>query len=228
MPKILIIEDEIQIRDNLQEILELADFETCVAENGQIGVERVQNERPDLILCDLMMPAMNGYEVLAALNRDRRNQTIPFIFLTAKAERTDVRQGMELGADDYLTKPFTPDELLKAIYTRLSKQESRVENIRESSLYEVERLKKGLVTRSQQLNRDWQRVQTQLASLNGESDLVWRDRLNTCLFLALFAGFTGIFLFAGWFLFFSDRGRNSNRVQRARILLIEDFKQNHV
>ncbi|MBP0019634.1 MAG: response regulator [Cyanobacteria bacterium SBLK] len=219
MPKILIIEDEAQIRNNLQEILTLADFETCIAENGKIGVELVENERPDLILCDLMMPAMDGYEVLTVLNRDRRSQTIPFIFLTAKTERADVRQGMELGADDYLTKPFTPDEVLKAINTRLAKQESRVESIRESSLYEVERLKKGLMTRSQQLNRDWQTVQDRLAALNGESKLVWRDRLNAFLFLFLATGFAGLFLFAGWFLFFGDRDGNSHRVRPALLYL---------
>ncbi|MEM9540940.1 MAG: response regulator [Cyanobacteria bacterium P01_E01_bin.42] len=213
MPKILIIEDETQIRNNLQEILSLADFETCVAENGKIGVERVQHERPDLVLCDLMMPAMNGYEVLTALNRDRRSQTIPFIFLTAKSDRADVRQGMELGADDYLTKPFTPDEVLKAIQVRLNKEESRVESLRESSLYEVERLRRGLMTRSQQVNRDWQTVQAQLASLNGESGVLGRDRIGNALFLTLAAGFAGIFLFAAWFLFFGDRDGNEDRIQ---------------
>ncbi|MEA5578391.1 response regulator [Anabaena sp. UHCC 0451] len=119
MKNILIIEDEAQIRNNIQEILELSDFETLVAENGLQGLELAKEKHPDLILCDLMMPELDGYSVLSQLRHDSSTATIPLIFLTAKSERSDLRRGMELGADDYLTKPFQPYELLQAITTRL-------------------------------------------------------------------------------------------------------------
>lgn len=122
MTKILVIEDEAQVLDNIQEILEIEDFDTITAENGCIGVQLAKVEAPDLIICDVMMPEMDGYGVLTALRQYSATVNIPLIFLTAKADRSDVRQGMELGADDYLTKPFTPAELLKAIATRLEKK----------------------------------------------------------------------------------------------------------
>ncbi|MBC5796118.1 response regulator [Sphaerospermopsis sp. LEGE 00249] len=123
MKKILIIEDEPQVRNNIQEILELADFDTLVSENGQQGLQLVKENKPDLIICDLMMPELDGYSLLTQLRQDISTATIPLIFLTAKAERADLRRGMELGADDYLTKPFQPDELLQSIAARLHKQE---------------------------------------------------------------------------------------------------------
>ena len=122
MTKILVIEDDPQIRDNIQDILELESFDLILAENGSIGLQQAQSELPDLIICDIMMPEMNGFEVLAALRQVEQTADIPLIFLTAKADRTDFRQGMELGADDYLTKPFTPKELRQAIVTRLQKK----------------------------------------------------------------------------------------------------------
>ncbi|MDD1414990.1 response regulator [Dolichospermum sp. ST_con] len=122
MKTILIIEDESTVRNNIQEILELSDFHTLVAENGTQGLRLAQDKNPDLILCDLMMPELDGYGVLAALRQDISTATIPFIFLTARAERSDLRRGMELGANDYLTKPFQTDELLQAINTRLDQQ----------------------------------------------------------------------------------------------------------
>ncbi len=122
MNTILVIEDEPQVRENIQEILELSDFETLIAPNGQIGLEIAKAKQPDLIICDIMMPELDGYGVLSALRQDEATVNIPVIFLTAKAERSDFRQGMELGADDYLTKPFTPEELLGAIASRLEKQ----------------------------------------------------------------------------------------------------------
>lgn len=123
MTKILAIEDDPQVLDNICDILELEDYEIVTATNGRIGVETALKERPDLIICDVMMPYMNGYDVLRALREQQLTKTIPFIFLTAKADRIDLRHGMELGADDYLTKPFTPQELLQALLARLSKHE---------------------------------------------------------------------------------------------------------
>ncbi|MEA5618992.1 response regulator [Cronbergia sp. UHCC 0137] len=122
MKTILIIEDEDQIRDNIREILDLSDFNTLVAENGLEGLELAKDKRPDLILCDLMMPELDGYSVLTKLRQNSSTATIPLIFLTARSERSDLRRGMELGADDYITKPFHPDELLKSIAARLDKQ----------------------------------------------------------------------------------------------------------
>lgn len=122
MTKILVIEDDIQIIDNIQDILELEDFDLVLAENGRVGLEQAQHHLPDLIICDVMMPEMNGFEVLTALRQEEKTSAIPLIFLTAKVDRNDFRQGMELGADDYLTKPFTPKELRQAIATRLEKK----------------------------------------------------------------------------------------------------------
>jgi two-component system, sensor histidine kinase and response regulator len=122
MVTILIIEDENQIRENIREILHLFDFDTLIAENGLVGLEIAKDKHPDLVLCDLMMPELDGYGVLHHLRQDSSTATIPVIFLTAKSEWSDLRRGMELGADDYLIKPFQPDELLQAIITRLEKQ----------------------------------------------------------------------------------------------------------
>ena len=105
MKKILVIEDEPEMRRNLTTVLRLEKFHPLAAENGRIGVELAKKEKPDLILCDVMMPELDGYGVIAALHADAGTVTIPFIFLTAKGEKPDVRAGMNLGADDYLTKP---------------------------------------------------------------------------------------------------------------------------
>ena len=121
--RILIIEDNIDIRESTAEILELADYEVMQAKNGKIGVELATSLLPDLILCDIMMPELDGYGVLYLLNKNPQTSSIPFIFLTAKAERIDMRKGMEMGADDYLTKPFDDVELLSAIESRLAKKE---------------------------------------------------------------------------------------------------------
>ncbi|MCG5056610.1 MAG: response regulator [Limnoraphis sp. WC205] len=123
MSKILVIEDEEAIRENIVELLEIEDFEVISAENGRIGFQQASEHLPDLILCDVMMPELDGYGVLSALRSNSTTATIPFIFLTAKAEYSDIRQGMGLGADDYLTKPCTAEELLEAVRTRLKKQE---------------------------------------------------------------------------------------------------------
>lgn len=126
MTKILVIEDEPPVRTNLLKLLEAEGFEVLGAENGEAGVSLAIQQVPDLILCDIMMPELDGHGVIEALRQNLATAAIPFIFLTAKAERSDWRQGMELGADDYLTKPFTRAELLGAITTRLEKQETAI------------------------------------------------------------------------------------------------------
>ncbi len=133
MKQILIIEDNPEIRDNTQEILSLAGYNVLTAQNGKIGVEIALKEKTDLILCDIMMPELDGYGVLHILSKKPETAGIPFIFLTAKTEKTDVRKGMELGADDYLTKPFGDTELLNAVETRLRKYEIRGKHYAESS-----------------------------------------------------------------------------------------------
>jgi CRP-like cAMP-binding protein/CheY-like chemotaxis protein len=121
--KILLIEDNKDVRENTAEILELAQYKVITAKNGKEGVELTQKEKPDLIICDIMMPVLDGHGVLHMLSKNEATASIPFIFLTAKAERGDVRKGMEMGADDYLTKPFDDVELLNAIESRLKKNE---------------------------------------------------------------------------------------------------------
>jgi CRP-like cAMP-binding protein len=121
--KVLIIEDNNDIRENVVEILELAGYQVFDAKNGKTGVDLALKNLPDIILCDIMMPELDGYGVLYMLNKNPETATIPFIFLTAKAERVDLRKGMEMGADDYLTKPFDDMELLNAIESRLKKKE---------------------------------------------------------------------------------------------------------
>ncbi|HWC52699.1 MAG TPA: response regulator [Chitinophagaceae bacterium] len=121
MKKILLIEDNNDIRENTAEILELANYNVFTAENGKQGVEVALKEKPDLIICDIMMPVLDGYGVLHLLNKNPETHHIPFIFLSAKTERADVRKGMSLGADDYITKPFEGTELLEAVEGRLKK-----------------------------------------------------------------------------------------------------------
>ena len=122
MIKILIIEDNEDVRENTAAILELSGYSVATAENGMVGVTVAKNQIPDVILCDIMMPVLDGYGVLEELNNDGATSQIPFIFLTALSEKTEMRKGMNLGADDYLTKPFSETELLEAIQSRLQKQ----------------------------------------------------------------------------------------------------------
>ncbi|MCA6407955.1 MAG: response regulator, partial [Cytophagales bacterium] len=121
MSKILIIEDNLEVRENTAEILELAQYKVITAENGKTGVELAIKGKPDLIICDIMMPVLDGYGVLHMLSKNPETAAIPFIFLTAKSEKSDYRKGMELGADDYITKPFDDTQLLNAIEIRLKK-----------------------------------------------------------------------------------------------------------
>ena len=118
---ILVIDDNKDIRENTAEILDLAGYKTFMAENGKSGVEIALKEKPSIIVCDIMMPELDGYGVLHLLRKNSETQHIPFIFLTAKTERSDFRKGMEMGADDYITKPFEDIELLNAVEIRLKK-----------------------------------------------------------------------------------------------------------
>jgi CheY-like chemotaxis protein/CRP-like cAMP-binding protein len=123
MKSILVIDDNPDIRENTAEILELAGYKVFTAENGKKGVDTALKEKPDVIVCDIMMPELDGYGVLHLVRKNTETQNIPFIFLTAKTERSDFRKGMEMGADDYITKPFDDIELLNAVEIRLKKAE---------------------------------------------------------------------------------------------------------
>ncbi|MES2679483.1 MAG: response regulator [Bacteroidota bacterium] len=123
MKTILVIEDNEDVRENTAEILEYANYKVFQAENGKVGIELAQAIKPDLIICDIMMPVLDGYGVIHLLNKNPETAAIPFIFLTAKSERTDMRRGMEMGADDYISKPFDDIELLNAVEIRLKKNE---------------------------------------------------------------------------------------------------------
>ena len=127
MKKLLVIEDNQDVRENLVEILELSNYDVDSAENGKVGVQKAIAGNPDLILCDVMMPELDGYGVLHILEKNEKTRDIPFIFLTAKAEKSDFRKGMNLGADDYITKPFDDTELLEAIERRLKKRERMIQ-----------------------------------------------------------------------------------------------------
>lgn len=139
MNSILVIEDDINVRHNILELLENEGFNLIAAENGQIGVKLAQEQMPDLIICDVMMPELDGYGVLKTLRQNPTTAIIPLIFLTAKSDKTDFRQGMAMGADDYIIKPFTRNELLAAIACRLEKQttihqetQKKLDNLRNS------------------------------------------------------------------------------------------------
>jgi CheY-like chemotaxis protein/anti-sigma regulatory factor (Ser/Thr protein kinase) len=119
MAKILVIEDEAGVRDSIVDILNAEDFIVDSAANGEEGLRQIREFKPDLVICDVMMPVLDGFGVLQQIRQDPALATLPFVFLTAKAERGDFRSGMDLGADDYLTKPFTHDDLLRMIHTRL-------------------------------------------------------------------------------------------------------------
>lgn len=121
MKKVLFIEDDTVVRENTAELLELANYTVITAPNGKIGIAEAKKHLPDIIICDIMMPELNGYAVLQILAKEKDTKHIPFIFLSAKTERQDIRKGMNLGADDYITKPFDESELFSAIESRLAK-----------------------------------------------------------------------------------------------------------
>lgn len=121
MKKILLIEDDSALRENTAELLELAGYTVFTAPNGKIGIEKAKSENPNVIVCDIMMPEIDGYGVLQAVSLEEKTKHIPFIFLSAKTEHKEIRRGMDMGADDYLTKPFDEEELMSAIESRLAK-----------------------------------------------------------------------------------------------------------
>src|SRR5687768_9157804 len=160
MKKILLIEDNQEIRENTAEILGLANYKVLEAENGKVGVELAKNEQPDLIICDIMMPQLDGYGVLHMLSKNPATSSIPFIFLTAKSEKEDFRKGMNLGADDYLTKPFDDLELLDAVEMRLKKNDLfRVESRKDSTGTGASDGNRGLAELNRLLNEDKKTVQ---------------------------------------------------------------------
>lgn len=163
--KILVIEDEIQVCSNIEQILSLSDFNTISANNGLEGLRLAKAEKPDLICCDIMMPELDGYRVLESLRQDSETRSIPVIFLTAKVERSDLRQAMELGADDYLTKPFSPEELIKAIEIRLTRIE-KPDFIRQQ--YEQERQHNVKLRQQIQINSQKLQESKQLAEMHNE------------------------------------------------------------
>jgi DNA-binding NarL/FixJ family response regulator len=124
MNKILVIEDQPQMRKNIAFILEMENYHVFAAENGRHGLELVRAHQPDLVLCDVMMPELDGYGVLQSLRAEAATATLPFIFLTAKGDKPDIRSGMNLGADDYLTKPVVREDLLAAVTSRLARKQA--------------------------------------------------------------------------------------------------------
>lgn len=125
MKKILVIEDEPEMRRNIAALLRYYHYEVVAASNGREGIEAAHRDKPDLILCDVMMPELDGYGVLQALRTESATARIPFIFLTAKGEKNDLRSGMDMGADDYLTKPVANAELVSAIEARLRRAQAQ-------------------------------------------------------------------------------------------------------
>ncbi|MGG6268980.1 response regulator [Leptolyngbya sp. AN10] len=183
MDKILIIDNEATTRDVILEVLTLGNFDAITAASGQQGIRSAQKYLPSLILCDIMMPDLDGYEVLDALRQEPSTATIPFIFLTARSLRSDQRQGMELGADDYLTKPFTGAELLSAVTTQLDKrariqhrtveQSSEISNLQQQvrELYMLSEHKEKLLDNlSQGLRAPLTNIQMALKMLEGGSN----------------------------------------------------------
>ncbi len=164
MKKVLIIEDETSIRNNIMLMLKAEGYAASGGENGRVGLEMAQRDPPDLVLCDVMMPEMDGFGVLEALRADPRLSAVPFIFLTALDDRPSMRRGMNLGADDYLPKPFTRNELMEAVNSRLKKYEN---------LTQV--LAAALVPKQEQLT---QKFRDKLSGREGVSDLVDQDAAN--------------------------------------------------
>lgn len=172
MPKILVIEDERTIRANIVDLLKLQGFELISAENGEVGLELAIESLPDLIICDVLMPKMDGFEVLRQLSQEPSTQAIPFIFLTAKTERADFRQGMELGAYDYLTKPFTQAELLGTVNSQLRKRDLLTQQYTDTCAQievlkqKVQQLQQFTDAKNQLLNNLIQELREPLSNIN--------------------------------------------------------------
>lgn len=182
MKTIVVIEDEQALLKNIVRILSAEGYNSIGAKNGEEGIKLVRDHRPDLILCDILMPGIDGYAVLAQLQSMPQTALIPFIFLTAKTERSDVRQGIELGADDYLTKPFDADELLGAINARFRKDELQKERILQlndelARLRQVLEAKDGLFDNlNQELRRPMSNINIALKMLSEQGTSESRER----------------------------------------------------
>ena len=133
MQRVLLIEDDTVLRENIAEILELENYKVFTAPNGRVGIEKAKKEHPDLIICDIMMAEIDGYGVLEAVSLDPTTTNIPFIFLSARAEHKDMRRGMDMGADDYIAKPFEEAEFLSAIQSRIAKSRIRAKVLKDTS-----------------------------------------------------------------------------------------------
>ncbi|OIP01132.1 MAG: hypothetical protein AUJ97_07345 [Bacteroidetes bacterium CG2_30_32_10] len=144
MEKIVIIEDEKILRENIATFLNMENYETFVAEDGEKGVSLVKEMNPDLVICDISMPVMDGYEVFTKLKEDSNTEMIPFIFTTAKTQKWEIRKGMELGVDDYLTKPFSFDELINSVKARIDKQNRIIKNTEENYQLMIENSLTGI------------------------------------------------------------------------------------
>lgn len=182
MSKILVIEDEQALRNNILAILKAEGFVGIGAEDGEVGLQKVRQERPDLIICDIMMPKLDGYEILTQLQQDPETAFISFIFLTAKTERQDIRQGMKLGADDYIIKPFDADELLDAINAKLKKKEVVSQQL-EFLGDELNRVKQLIAAKdemlenfNQELRRPLSNIKLAIEMLEKEGDEMHRER----------------------------------------------------
>lgn len=153
MKKILIIEDETEIREKLSLILKQEGYEILSAENGEKGVLASFNFNPDLILCDIMMPGLDGYEVFSEINHIPKLSMIPFVFLTAKTEKKDIRKAMHLGVADYITKPFELEDLLTTIKTQIVKKDEIIEKIQDEKIKLLGKLEKEILDKEQEIER---------------------------------------------------------------------------
>lgn len=181
MKKILLIEDEKTVRNNLLRMLKAEGFQAYGAENGAVGVKLVQSEFPDIVICDIIMPELDGFGVLKELQKNHETALIPFIFLTGNVD-SDLRQGLELGADDYLTKPFKFEQLLRAINARLNKQkiqQKQFDSLREELMkisQLVEAQKNLLANIDQELRRPLSNIVMALKMLETDAPKESRER----------------------------------------------------
>jgi len=186
MAKILIIEDTVQLRESIADVLELEGFEVIHASDGKSGVKIALETLPDLILCDIVMPGMDGYDVLQELKTSDGLLPFPFIFITALSERKNYREGMELGADDYLIKPFTMHELLRAVETRLQKQRSietkikaQLEKIEDNLKSQITELEELIETQGDEIQRIANEKTRILDQLNERQAMLMHEALRT-------------------------------------------------
>jgi DNA-binding response OmpR family regulator len=182
--KVLVIEDEHELRESIAEILTYEEFEPYTASNGLQGIKIAKEKLPDVVLCDILMPEMNGFDVLKELNKKNGISNMPFIFITALSGRNNYRQGMELGADDYLTKPFTRKELLQAISSRLKKHEEQQIFYRrkiEAFKKNVDEELKEIEVRLEEKNRSLTEVTTQKEQLGKKLDEVKTELMKETL-----------------------------------------------